>query len=533
MTEPAAPAAAPEEASGSMRLGLLLAAAMFVLVVDTSLMNVSISAVVEDLGTTVSGVQSAIALEALVSAAFILISSKIGDLFGRKRAYIVGLLAYAVGAAAMVLADGLLPVIIFWAIIGGLGASLLLPSMQSLIHGNFEGAAQRRVYALVGAAAAIAAAIGPLLGGFITTFLDWRVGFALEIVVIAVVLAGMGMVKDVKYTGSRSIDLGGALLSVLGMGGIVLGVLVWQEGGERVALLIAIGGISLGALVWWLQRRKREGKPVLIDPALFASKTFRLGITGQTMQQIALGGMMIALPIFLQMVLEYNALQAGLSLAPLSLSMFFVALIAGRRAGNRRPASIIRAGFALLVVGVAILIPIVPRADSGWWMAIPLAIAGCGLGLLVSQLNNYTLAPIEEERISEAAGVNSAGGSFGLSFGLAVAGAIMLATLAFSFTNLAESSEVLSPDEQERVATALDEDAQLMSNTGLEEAIVGQPPEVEDEIIRINTEARPISLQVALLVPLIAGLIGLFNSFRMVRLPDVKPKADLEGYSLG
>ena len=129
--------------------------------------------------------------------------------------------------------------------------------------------------------------------------------------------------------------------------------------------------------------------------------------------------------------------------------------------------------------------------------------------------------------------MNSAGGSFGLSFGLAVAGAVMLATLAFSFTNLAESSEVFSPEEAQQVATALDEDAQLMSNTGLEEAIVGQPPDVEAEIIRINTEARPIALQVALLVPLIAGLIGLFNSFRMIRLPDVKPKADLEGYSLG
>jgi MFS family permease len=532
MTEAAA-TAAPEEAAGNPRLGYLLAAAMFVLVVDTSLMNVSISAVVEDLGTTVSGVQSAIALEALVSAAFILISSKIGDLYGRKRAFIMGLLGYAIGAAAMVLANGIVPVIIFWAIIGGLGASLLLPAMQSLIHGNFEGAAQRRVYALVGAAAAIAAAIGPLLGGFITTFLSWRVGFALEIVVIAVVLSGMGMVKDVEYTGDRGIDLAGAGLSILGMGGIVLGVLVWQEGGEAVGLLIAIGVASLATLAWWLQKRKREGKPVLIDPVLFASNIFRLGITGQMMQQISLGGMMIALPIFLQMVLEYNALQAGLSLAPLSLSMFFVAILAGRRAGNRRPASIIRAGFALLVVGIAILLPIVPRADSGWWMAIPLAIAGSGLGLLVSQLNNYTLGPIEEERISEAAGVNSAGGSFGLSFGLAVAGAVMLATLAFSFTNLAESSAVFTPEEAQQVATALDEDAQLMTNTGLEEQIVGQPPDVEAEIIRINTEARPIALQVALLVPLIAGLIGLFNSFRMIGQPDVKPKVDLEGYGMG
>src|SRR4051812_20650720 len=162
--------------SASRKLPILLAMAMFVLVVDTSLMNVSISEVIKDLHTTASGVQSAIALEALVSAAFILINSKIGDLIGRKRAYVLGLLAYATGATAMMLAQSLTAIIIFWAIIGGLGASLLLPAMQSLIHGNFSGTAQKQAYALVGAAAAIAAAIGPLLGGFVTTYLSWRGG---------------------------------------------------------------------------------------------------------------------------------------------------------------------------------------------------------------------------------------------------------------------------------------------------------------------------------------------------------------------
>ena len=184
-----------------------MAAAMFVFVIDTSFMNVSISAVVEDLDTTVSGVQSAVAIEALVSAAFILISSKIGDLFGRKRAFVLGMLFYAVGALAMVFAQGLTAIIVFWAVIGGIGASLLLPAMQSLIHGNFEGAAQKKVYALVGAAAAIAAAVGPLLGGFITTFLSWRVGFALEVVIIIAILAGIRLVLDVPYTGPRHIDV--------------------------------------------------------------------------------------------------------------------------------------------------------------------------------------------------------------------------------------------------------------------------------------------------------------------------------------
>src|SRR3954452_20371880 len=203
--------ATPVESSGDKVVAILLAMAMFVLVVDTSLMNVSISAVVHDLDTTASGVQSAIALEALVSAAFILIGSKIGDLFGRKRAYIVGLLAYAVGALAMALSQSVVPIFIFWAVIGGLGASLLLPAMQSLIHGNFEGAAQKATYALVGAAAAIAAAVGPLIGGFITTFLSYRVAFLLEVVVIAIVLLGSRLVRDVPYTGPREIDAVGAV----------------------------------------------------------------------------------------------------------------------------------------------------------------------------------------------------------------------------------------------------------------------------------------------------------------------------------
>ena len=337
----------PTQNGASPRLALLLAAAMFVLVVDTSFMNVSISAVVRDLHTTASGVQSAIALEALVSAAFILINSKMGDLMGRKRAYVIGLLAYAVGALAMTVTQSLTTVIIFWAIIGGLGASLLLPAMQSLIHGNFTGAAQKKAYALVGASAAIAAAVGPLLGGFVTTYLSWRVGFGLEVVIILVVLSQIRLVKDVPYTGTRKIDLVGAALSVVGMGGIVLGILVWQEGGAYVGLIIAIGAVALAAFAYWLVQRKRRGKPTLLDPDLFKHLNFRIGISQQMLQQITLGGAMIALPLFLQMTLEYNAMQAGLSLAPLSLSMFGMALLAGRKAGKRRPANIVLAGFAL------------------------------------------------------------------------------------------------------------------------------------------------------------------------------------------
>jgi hypothetical protein len=224
---------------------------------------------------------------------------------------------------------------------------------------------------------------------------------------------------------------------------------------------------------------------------------------------------------------------AGLTLAPLSLSMFVVALVAGKKAGNRSPSKIIRTGFLLLAIGVAALIPVVPRAHSGWPMVVPLLIAGSALGLLVSQLNNYTLSPIEEERVSEAAGVNSAGGSFGLSFGLAFAGAIMLASLSLVFTHLADNSSVLNARQQERVAKGLEKNAEVMSNTHLEELLVAEPRDVQEEILHINTKARPIALQIALLVPLLASLTGLFIGFRMTRLPDPEPSGAAESLLAG
>jgi EmrB/QacA subfamily drug resistance transporter len=517
-------------------LPLLLAMAMFVLVVDTTIMNVSISAVAESLGASVSSVQSAIALEALVSAAFILINSKVGDLIGRKRAYAIGLVAYAIGALAMTLAQSVTAIIIFWAVIGGLGASLLLPAMQSLIHGNFEGAARAKVYALVGASMAIAAAVGPLIGGVITTFWSWRINFALESIIIAVVLSGVRLIKDVPFTGDRSIDYVGAGLSVVGMGGVVLGILVWQEGGEAVLALVAVGAVGLFSLARWLVKRKRDGKPFLLDPSLFDSPHFRIGISQQTLQQIALGGAMIVIPMFLQIALEYNALEAGLAITPLSLSMFVVALIVGRRAGKRRPAVIVRTGFALALLGMLLVIPVVPRGEASqgaWVLLVPLLIAGSGLGLLVSQLNNFTLAPIAEERASEAAGVNSAGGNFGLSFGLAVAGGVMLATLSLSFTAMTNASTIIPDSQKQTIATALEDNAEIVSDTQLSTVIAAEPPAVQAEILAINDKARALSLQVAMLVPVLACLLGFINAFRMVRLPDIEPSSSLEGLSLG
>ena len=508
--------------------------AMFVLVVDTSLMNVSISAVVDDLDTTVSGVQSAIALEALVSAAFILIGSKVGDLFGRKRAYVLGLLGYAVGAVAMTLAQDLTAIVIFWAVLGGIGASLLLPAMQSLIHGNFEGAAQKKVYALVGASAAIAAAVGPLLGGFITTYLSWRVAFLLEAVVIAIVLSGIKLVRDVPYTGDRSIDLVGAALSVVGMGGLVLGILVWQEGGESVGALLAVGLVGLGGLVRWLMRRKREGKPTLIDPGLFESKRLqarglpaadpadRAGRHDDRAADLPADGARVQR-------------AGGRPVHRSALAQHVRRRAAGREEGGqaapeqrdplRVPAPHRRARGAAP-----------DRAASRLRLGPPRSAGDRGLGARPVGVPAQQL-----HALADLGGARQRGRRRELG------GGIVRAVVRLGVRGRDHAGDALdrvhgqgrveqgpaAPADQQRVADVLEDDAQVMSNTQLEKLLAEQPEPIQDEIIRINTDARPLALQVALLIPILAGLVGLFNSFRMMRLPDPTPSSAVEGLALG
>ena len=520
-----APTAPTAPAPASKRLPILLAMAMFVLVVDTSLMNVSISAVVHDLDTTVSGVQSAIALEALVSAAFILIGSKIGDLFGRKRAYVLGLLGYAVGALSMALAQNLLTIVICWAIIGGLGASLLLPAMQSLIHGNFEGDAQRQVYALVGAAAAIAAAVGPLIGGFITTYLSWRVAFLGEAVVIAVVLSGIGLVRDVEYTGDRARRHRRR------------GAVGPRHGRDRPRHPRVGGGRRsrrrphgcrrgrLAALAWWLVRRKRAGKPALIDPDLFKSKHFRLGISGQmpAADRPRRGDDRAAdLPADGARVQR----DAGRPVARPAVAEHVRPGADGRQEGRATaaPPNIILAGFALLLVGLVAVVPVVPQADVG---LVP--------GGAADRRRLGARPPrVPAEQLHAVADLGGAGqrgrrSELGRRFVRPLVRPGLRrrdharARCRWSSPTWPTTARCSRPPQQEQVADALEDDAELMSNTQLAEQLEGQPARVQAEILEINHDARPMALQIALLVPIGAALIGLVQALRMRRLPDLEP----------
>ena len=310
------------------------------------------------------------------------------------------------------------------------------------------------------------------------------------------------------------------------MGGLVLGILVWQEGGEAVGLLLVIGAVSLAAFAYWLVRRKRDGQAdadrsrslqihaVQVRDLRAVAPEHRPRWRDDHHPDLPADGPRVQRP-------------AG---GPVPRAAFAEHVRDGhhRRPAEREPPAGQHhpGGFRSPVARLAPVDPDRPRADAGWYLAIPLAIAGIGLGLLVSQLNNYTLSPIVEERVSEAAGVNSAAGSFGLSFGLAFAGAIMLATLAFSFTNLAEASAVLGPEQQQEVAAALEHDAEVMTNTALDALIVRSAAGGRGRDHPHQHRGPAVALQVALLIPIFASLLGLLTSFRMMRQPDPVSSGD-------
>lgn len=507
------------------RLRVLLPLAVFVVVIDSTIMNVSIGALVDDLDTEIAGVQSAIALYALVMASFLLTGAKLGDILGRRRAFSLGLGLYGVGSAGTALSQNLTMLILFWSVIEGLGAAVLFPTVQALVRTHFEGGDRMKLYALIGSVVGAGAAVGPLIGGFFTTLLTWRLAFAVEAAIVVVVLLQVRHIP-VRTTPQpwRDFDAVGALLSVLGLGGVIVGILAGSRPGRTVAWPLVVGGVLLlVVLAWWISRRERVGRPPLVRSALARNGPFRSGVTQSLVQQFVVGGSMLITPIFVQMVLEYSALQTGLVVMPLSLSMFVTSNSVPRLRTRFSSRSLLQFGMVTMIAGIAWLTFII-GPDAGALSLVPgLLLMGIGLGFQMSQLNNLILSSVPVAQASEAGGVNTTAGQFGISLGTALAGTVMLFGLTSSFADLTAESTVLDGTERDAVAEALERDARIISNTELEALLdeAEADPELQEEILRINTEARPEALRLALLAPLFAGFVGLATSTRLPRNPAV------------
>lgn len=509
------------------RLRLVLPLAIFIVVIDTTIMNVSIGAVVSDLDTDIGGVQSAIALYSLVMASFLLTGAKLGDILGRRRAFAGGLVLYGIGSAGTALSVDLATLIIFWSVVEGLGAALLFPTVQALVRTHFDGTDRVKLYALIGSTVGAGAAVGPVVGGVLTTLLSWRMAFVLEVVVVLIALVQIRHVPTRMAGVERpKFDPVGSLLSILGFGSVIVGILSGSRSGQGVLWPLVVAGLVLVALlVAWVRFRERRGATPVFRASLLKIRDFRNGVILTLVQQFVIGGYLLITPVFVQLVLEYSALQSGLIILPMSLSMFLTSNRVPRLQDRFHSRSLLQFGIGVMLCGIAeVAFVLRPGVD-----ALPLIpglfMIGVGIGFVISQLNNLILSAVTVDQASEAGGINTTASQFGISLGTALAGTVMLLAFTANFGELARDSDVLRPDEQERVADALVSDARILSNTELVELIEENPSRAayRDELVRINTEARPDALRLALLAPLVAGLVGLAVSTRLPLDPAPEP----------
>ena len=301
--------------SGGYAVLVILSAAMFIYVIDTTVMNVSISALVEDLDTTVGGVQAAITLYTLTMASFMLTGGKLGDIWGSKRAFRIGLVIYGIGTTITALSQSIGMLIVGWSILEGLGSALIVPAINTLIRANYKGSRRASAYGVLWGVAAAGAAFGPLVGGWLTTNASWRVAFAIEAVIVVAVLAFSGLLRDAPpVTPKPKLDLVGVALSVVGLGLFVLGVLQTSSRGwsdPLVLTMIALGLIIVAVFVWWIRRREAAEEPVLVHPSIFRHRSISAGLPVLSTQTFAQAGLLFLIPLFTQALLGFDAFQTG------------------------------------------------------------------------------------------------------------------------------------------------------------------------------------------------------------------------------
>jgi EmrB/QacA subfamily drug resistance transporter len=519
---------------GKWNVLIILSLAMFIAVIDTTIMNVSIGALVEDLNTTVTGIQSAITLYTLIMASLFITGSKVGDIIGRKKAFIIGLIIYGTGTTLTAFAPNLIVLLIGWSVLEGIGAAMIMPILQTLMRGNYEKKDLPICYGTIGAVTAGAAALGPIVGGFLTTYFTWRYAFLGELAVVIVVLIGMKIVKDVPYESENKpkLDFVGIFLSVVGLGSIVLGILQAQTYGfwhaqqpfmingqefapfglSISAILIMFGLVVIAIFGWWQLRREKNNKEPLVDMNILRIKGVKPGLISANMQAFAQMGTLFTLPILLQLSFGFSAFQTGVIMLPLSIALLITSLWGAKLSSKMYPRTITALGFALMVIGIFLIINNTQTSIDSTKLWPGLTVMGAGMGLVVSQLFNIVLSLVPENKSGETASLLSTSQQLGASLGTALAGTILMITLSMSVANLASESTVLSSQQQETIIEATDTGIELVSDEQLTQALSDLPEEIATEALQINEASRINAIKMALFTIATITTIGVISS---------------------
>lgn len=429
---------------------LVLSLSMFIIVIDTTIMNVSISALAQDLNTTIEGVQSAISLYALTMAALMLTSGKLADILGKKKTFYIGVAFYGLGTLTASIAQSLGMLIIGWSIIEGIGGALMLPTVQNLIRDNYKGKDRAFGYGIMGGVAASGAALGPLIGGYLTSYYTWRWAFRLEFLIVIIVILLAGYIKKDKRAQARPhFDVGGALLSGFGMTLVVLGILLVSSYGLILAdqplmiagqtinllgfspagILLAAGILTIMTFFNYESSRISQKKDVLIDPEILKITNFKNGLYTRFFQYLAQAALLYSLPLFMQTYLGLDAFNTGLSLMPLSLAIVASSIIGSKLTDKYIPKKLINFGFIIAIVGcISFILTSQPYMQVNQ-LYLGSIIAGLGIGLVSSQIINLILSTVPDKQVSEATGINATFEQLGNSIGVALVGALMMSAM--------------------------------------------------------------------------------------------------------
>ena len=528
-----------QAASATGLVLLTLAAGQFVMALDTTVMNTAIATVARDVGTTVTGIQTAITLYTLVMATLMVTGGKIGQILGRKRTFAIGSAVYAAGSLTTSLAPNLTVLIIGWSFLEGLGAVLIMPAIVALVASNFGRSERPRAYGLVAAAGAVAAALGPLVGGAFTTYASWRWVFAGEVLIVAVILLLARRMKDTPADSEARLDLGGTALSALGLGLIVFGILrsgawgfvqpkqgapAWIGLSPVVWLLLAGGAVLVGFLAWE-GRRLEHGKGALISPALLRNLQLRNGVMSFLFLFLVQAGLFFVVPLYLSVALGLSAIETGIRLLPLSLAILLFAWGVPKLVPQANPRRIVRVGFLAVFAGLVLLVALLDAGSGPEVVSGPLLLAGIGIGTMASQLGSVTVSSVPDEQSGEVGGLQNTGTQLGASIGTALAGAVLISALTASFfTGLKNNPDV--PDSVvAKAETKLAGGVPFTSDEDLRKALEKErlPQQTADAIVEENAQDRIEALRSALAVLALCPLLALVTTRG---LPTLQPGAE-------
>lgn len=498
---------------------VILACAQFVMILDSTVMNVSISTVVKDLDTSVASMQTCITFYTLTMAALMLLGAKLGDVWGRRKAFIIGAIIYACGSLTTALSPNIQTLFIGWSVVEGVGAVLVIPAIAALVANNYSGRDRITAFAIIGGISGAAMAAGPLIGGFMTTYLSWRYVFFAEVVIMILILLVRGKLSDTAKKAKIKIDALSVFLSSTGLVLLVFGMLqsktwgwisprsapvlngheVTPLGISLVAYLILIGIVLLRLFYNRQQRLVSQDRQPLLNPALFEIRQLRSGLSVLLAQYTMIAGVFFIIPVYLQMTLGYDALKTGIKIMPLSVALIVFSAIGTRLVTVWSPKKIIRTGQYTLIASSVLLLGSVSLTLKGGLFASGMLLMGAALGLLASQLGNINMSAVDKRQTSEVGGLQGVFQNLGASLGTALIGSVLIASLSNNFNANVQAS-TLPANVKTQVAAQSRSGVEIVPITqveGLAES-KGVSPELAQQATQIYSDSQVAALRSAL-----------------------------------